>query len=206
VTAASTSDVSAAAARNSCVDSRLSVIDSRTKGPALWAVFQTVRPETITSAVDAPRGPKRSAAQISTGKTMYGTSRWEGSSASSTSAVSIAAPSISSRRRSGANARLAQVSSSGVTTSAPQKSDSHHVRQTSPSSPAEMTFPKRSESGPKHALIRVPAAHAATSARTSPTRSIAGRRPASRRRRTAPTTTSSVFPTVWPRTVPSGVE
>ena len=44
VTAASTSDVSAAAARNSWLDSRLSVIDSRTNGPALCAVFQHRQP------------------------------------------------------------------------------------------------------------------------------------------------------------------
>ena len=84
VTAASTSDVSAAVARKSWLESRLSVIDSRTNGPALWAVFQTVSDDTSTSAVAAPRGPKRSAAQMSTGKTTYGTSRWDGSSASST--------------------------------------------------------------------------------------------------------------------------
>ena len=69
VTAASTSPVSAAVARKSWLESRLSVIDSRTNGPALCAVFQTVSPDTTTSAVAAPRGPKRSAAQISTGKT-----------------------------------------------------------------------------------------------------------------------------------------
>ena len=69
VTAARMSDVSAAAARNSWLDSRLSVIDSRTNGPALCAVFQTVRPTTTTSAAEAPGGPKRSAAQMSAGKT-----------------------------------------------------------------------------------------------------------------------------------------
>ena len=56
-------------ARKSCVDSRLSVTDSRTNGPALWAVFQTVSDATRSSALDAPIGPKRSAAQIRTGKT-----------------------------------------------------------------------------------------------------------------------------------------
>ena len=58
VTAASTSAVSAAVARNSWLESRLSVIDSRTNGPALCAVFQTVSDETTTSAVAAPRGPE----------------------------------------------------------------------------------------------------------------------------------------------------
>jgi len=70
VTAASTSDVSAAAAMNSWLERRLSVIEARTNGPLLCAVFQTVRAETMATAVAAPRGPKRSAAQMSAGKTM----------------------------------------------------------------------------------------------------------------------------------------
>ena len=69
-------------ARKSWLESRLAVIDERTNGPALCAVFQTVRAATRSVAVAAPSGPKRSAAQISTGKTTYGTSRWSTSSAS----------------------------------------------------------------------------------------------------------------------------
>ncbi len=90
--------------------------------------------------------------------------------------------------------------------SAPEKSDSHHVRQTSPNSPAPMTSPSRSDVAPKIALMPVPTAPAITRASTSPTRSIAGRRPVSRRRSTAATTTSSVLPTVCPSTVPNGLE
>ena len=70
VTAASSSDVSALIAMNSCVASRLSVIESRTNGPSFWAVFQTVIEHTTSVAVAAPRGPKRIAAHSSTGKTM----------------------------------------------------------------------------------------------------------------------------------------
>ena len=57
-------------AMKSCVASRLSVVDSRTNGPALCAVFQTVIEQTTRIAADAPRGPKRSADHSSTGKTM----------------------------------------------------------------------------------------------------------------------------------------
>ena len=57
-------------AMKSCVASRLSVIDSRTNGPSLCAVFQTVIEQTTRIAVAAPRGPKRSAAHKSTGNTM----------------------------------------------------------------------------------------------------------------------------------------
>ena len=196
VTAASTSAVSAAVARNSWLERRLSVIDSRTNGPALCAVFQTVSDETTTSAVAAPRGPKRSAAQMSTGKTTYGTSRCDGSSASSTRAVSTAAPSSRSQRESPRTPRVAQVRISGVTTSAPEKSESHHVRQTSANWSAGMTSPRRSDVAPKLALIRAPAAAAATSANTSPTRSRPVRLPIRRRRRTAATRISSVLPSV----------
>ena len=70
VTAARTSEVIAAVAMNNCVASRLSVIESRTNGPSLCAVFQTVIEQTTRIAVAAPRGPKRSAAHSSTGKTM----------------------------------------------------------------------------------------------------------------------------------------
>ena len=70
VTAARSSDVSAAVATKSCVASRLSVIESRTNGPSSCAVFQTVIEQTTRIAVAAPRGPKRSAAHRSTGKTM----------------------------------------------------------------------------------------------------------------------------------------
>ena len=52
-----------------------------TNGPALCAVFQTVSDETTTSAVAAPRGPNAQRAQMSTGKTTYGTKRCDGSSA-----------------------------------------------------------------------------------------------------------------------------
>ena len=93
-----------------------------------------------------------------------------------------------------------------MTTSAPEKSDSHHVRQTSANWSDGMTSPRRSEVAPKLALIRVPTAAAATSANTSPTRSRPVRTPIRRRRSRAATTTSSVLPTVWPSTVPIGVE
>ena len=55
---------------NSCVASRLSVIESRTNGPSFCAVFQTVIEQTTRIAVAAPRGPKRSAAHSRTGNTM----------------------------------------------------------------------------------------------------------------------------------------
>ncbi len=70
MTAASTSDVSAAIAMNICVASRLSVIELRTNGPSFCAVFQTVIEHTTRIPADAPRGPKRNADHSSTGNTM----------------------------------------------------------------------------------------------------------------------------------------
>ena len=93
-----------------------------------------------------------------------------------------------------------------MTTSAPVKSESHHVRHTSAYSWEAMTSPRRSDVDPKLALISVPTAAAATSANTSPTRSRPVRPPTRRRRSSAATTTSSVLPRVWPSTVPSGDE
>ena len=95
----------------------------------------------------------------------------------------------------------------GVTMSAPEKSESHHVRQTSAYSSGAMTSPSRSDVEPKTALTSVPTAAQATRANTS--RHARERRrgcPTSRRSSTAAITTSSVLPTVWPSTVPSGEE
>jgi hypothetical protein len=41
----------------------------RRASPALCAVFQTVSAAAISTATEAPGGPKRNAAQISVGKT-----------------------------------------------------------------------------------------------------------------------------------------
>ena len=70
VTAASTNDVNAATATNDWLASTLWVIDCRTNGPDPCAVFHTVKQEVIATAVAAPVGPKRRAAQIKTGNTM----------------------------------------------------------------------------------------------------------------------------------------
>ena len=125
------SDVNAATTTNSWVASTLCVIDARTNGPEPCAVFQTVKHEVIATAVAAPNGPKRSAAQISTGKTMYGTSRCDGTSISTMRTVRRSA---ASRELHGAasatSCRAAQTRMSGANTSAPEKSPSHQVRKT----------------------------------------------------------------------------
>ena len=70
VTAASSRDVSAAVAMKTCVASRLSVIDSRTKGPVSCAVFHTVIEQTTMIAVAAPRGPGAAPPRAAPGNTM----------------------------------------------------------------------------------------------------------------------------------------
>ena len=181
---------------NSCVASRLSVSESRTNGPSLCAVFQTVIEQTTRIAVAAPRGPKRSAAHNSTGKTMYGTSRCGGSSASTTSTTSTIAPSTSSRRRMPFKPSVAHVSTAGATTRTPEASPSVHVRNTRPSSSAAITSPRRSAVGPNAALTSAASTAQATRATTSATRARSLRPPVKRRNNRAATTSATVLPTV----------
>ena len=68
VTAARIIEVSAATPTNTCVAIRLSLRELRTNGPEPFEVSQIVSAEAASSAAAAPRGPKRSEAQISAGK------------------------------------------------------------------------------------------------------------------------------------------
>ena len=129
VTAARIIDVSAATPRKTCVASRLSESEPRTNGPEPPEVSQTVIAPAASSAAAAPRGPKRSAAQISTGKSTYGhvALRREVRQRDQHREQRRALERLPARR--GGSRRRAQVSSAGVTTSAPARSESHHVRQ-----------------------------------------------------------------------------
>ena len=120
VTAARIIEVSAATPTNSCVASRLSVSELRTNGPVPFDVSQMVINVAARSAAAAPRGPKRSAAQISAGKITYGTSWCEARSVRPSRTRISAAPSAIWRlvRRTRV---FAQVSTAGVTTSAPAR-------------------------------------------------------------------------------------
>ena len=206
VTAASSSEVTAAMAMKSCVASRLSVSEARTNGPSFSAVFQTVIEHTMRIAVAAPRGPKRSAAHRSAGNTRYGTSRWGASSASTRSTTSTTPPSATSRRRMPRRPKVAQASSAGATTSAPAASPSVHVLKTSSSSDVVITPPRRSASGPKAALTSAATSAQPMKATTSNTRPSPVRPLVRRRISSAATTSATVFPIVWASTVPSGVE
>jgi hypothetical protein len=98
------------------------------------------------------------------------------------------------------------VTISGVSTSAPERSERNHVRNTRPTSSRPITSPSHSDVGPKQALMPAAITQQATTASTSRTRARS-ERPFSRRRSTiAATTTATVLPTVWASTVPSGVE
>ena len=207
VTAARTSEVIAEVAMNSCVASRLSVIESRTNGPSLCAVFQTVIEQTTRIAVAAPRGPKRSAAQSSTGKTMNGTSRCGGSSARITSTSTTDGPleelAPAQSRRTRRSPRSA----------VPGPPPGRRTRRRGPtcgrraqSSPDSITPPRRRASGPIAPLITAARTAQATSARTSPTRARSPRPPVRRRSTSAATTSATVFPAVWASTVANGVE
>ena len=97
-----------------------------------------------------------------------------------------------------------QASASGITTRAPAASPSHQVRATFGHSLAVITSPARSESGPMMALIAVARAIVRTSRTMPPRLSSGGPRATRRRISTAATSTSAMFPTVWPSAEPSG--
>ena len=80
------------------------------------------------------------------------------------------------------------------------------MRKTRPSSSVAITSPSHSDVGPKAALMTAATSAQAMKARTSRTRSSSPRPSVSRRSSSAATTTATVFPTVWARTVPNGVE
>jgi hypothetical protein len=81
-------------------------------------------------------------------------------------------------------------------------SPSHQVRHTEPRSPDAISLPTSRLVTPMVALMVVLTAPASTaSASTSRTRSSEARKSASSRRRYAPASASSVFPTVIPSTV-----
>src|SRR6185295_11566913 len=116
-------------------------------------------PTTTTIARVAPLVPKRSAAQIKAQKQRY---------AHGPSLRDVISP-VAARARSSTIASTMraltasglgghQASASGTTTRPPEKSPSHHVRQTVGSESAVSTPPSRSERGPIVALIAAPAA------------------------------------------------
>ena len=140
---------------------------------------------------------------MSTGKTTYGTSRWDGSSASSTSAVSSAAPSSSCQPRNPPHPRVAHVRMSGVTTRAPEKSDSHHVRQTSANWSRDDVAQAQRRGCDARADQPRPRRQRRVRRRRPPVPGRCERRSGGAAR-VAATRISSVLPSVWPSTVPSG--
>ena len=204
VTAASTIEVSAATARNSCVASRLSVSESRTNGPEPSEVCHTVRPAVTSKAVAPPQRPKRRADQISTGKTTYGTSRCDEMLVSRISATSSATPSTTSRR-DGRRRAESHVSRAGVTTRAPARSESHQVRHMRRTLPAGRSPKIPIASMPQVAPRMVPAAAHRIRMITSLTRRPGVRAP-SRRSSAAATTAAITVASVWPATTSNGAE
>jgi hypothetical protein len=175
-------------------------------GPTEWAVFDAVMPTMTAIAEVAPRWPKRSADQISAGKTRYVNGRSRRNASSLTPAIATNRTAASRERpcdQPGCGG-LDHAIARGTTTMAPAKSPSHHVRDTSASSPLVITPPSRSDSGPIMALTAVPAASATSNLPSPPT--LSRGEPWRRRRRmsTAARSTSSMFPHVCPSAEPSG--
>src|SRR4051794_9326941 len=110
----------------------------------------------------APGGPSRNAAQISAGKTAYliGSSVENTAKLRATTPAITAAPSHVETRRQAATGCCAHASISGSTTSPPEVSPSHHVRQKFVASEASTTPPASIEIVPTVALMAVATARA----------------------------------------------
>ena len=163
-------------------------------------------PAAIATATVAPGGPKRSAAQMSPGKTMYvrGCSAASATTLSPATVASISPPSTTQRFRT-ENARgFAHAIASGITTRPPETPPSHQLRQNAPISGGWMTSPIVRESIATLALMASPTATATPTAATCSRRFIRARGPMRRRRMTAATIALAKFPAVSASATPSG--
>src|SRR5215213_11347484 len=119
--------------------------------PTSWAVTPIAIPAVIAIASVAPEGPSRNAAQISAGKTAYliGSSVENTAMLRATTPATTAAPSQVDTRRQAATGCGTHASIRGRTTSPPDVSPSHHVRQNLVASAASTTPPATIETVPR---------------------------------------------------------
>ena len=151
-----------------------------------------------------PLGPKRTAAQMSTGNRMWAWRKGVGSRGgpsrntkqlSATAVATSATPSRILLGESVSPPKLRQVSSTGATTRSPSASPTHHTRQVSGTCPGRTSPAASSTATPSVALTVVLSAAARTTrARTSTSRSRPRWIRATRVRRATARTASSVFP------------
>ena len=176
------------------------------KGPTSWAVSPIATPAVIAIDSVAPGGPSRKAAQISAGKTAYliGSSVENARTLSAVTPAITAAPSQVRMRRQAPTGSRAHASIRGRTTSPPELSASHQVRQNSAAPDSSTTPPATIETVPTVALIAVATPMATSMPPTCSTRSIAAFGPMSRRSNSAPTTISAMLPACWPSRLPMG--
>ena len=182
----------------SCVASALSVIDCVTNAPTSVAEIHTAVPAATATASVAPRCPKRSAAQINAGNTMYvsGSSADSAIALSATTATITSTPSQALRPHHISECGCTQARASGMITSEPDASARNQLRQNLANSEASTVPPAREESVATVAVIAPPAAIATSIAPTSSSRSSAARDPSSRRSNNAITRMSAMLPAV----------
>src|SRR5829696_1417489 len=166
------------------------------KGPSSLAVVPIATLAVIATDSVAPRGPNRNAAQVSAGKTTYliGSFVQNATTLTAVTAPITAAPSQVRGLRETAIGWWAHASINGSTTSPPEVSPSHQVRQNWVASDSSTTSPTTIETVPAVALIAVAIPRATSTPPTCPTPSIAAFRPTRRRSNSAPTTISAIFP------------
>jgi len=198
------SPVTDASARNVWTSARFSVGVPVANGPSPRSVCQIIKPAINAVAVALPRGPNRTAAHTTMGKTVYTyvTGLRHSSAASSTSSTTSAA--ASGRRPAGRVAR-AHVSSSGATSTSPRASPLHHTnhrcrraaRSTMPLA-HRLAIPIVAES------VVLKSAASVTSPTTSRSRSSEGRNATRRRSSQTAQTASRVLPSAIPAAPPAG--
>ena len=187
-----------------CSRARLPVGVDPTNGPSPRSVCQIVSEAMSAVAVAAPRGPNRTAAHTTTGKTAYTyVSGLRSSSVVKSTSTRTRAPASGHRPR-GQSAR-AQVSSRGATSKSPRASPDHHTSQRDPTALRSTTPLAHRLVTPSVALSVVLASAArVTKTSTSRSRSSAGRKPATRWSSQAAVTASRVFPTAMPAAPSNG--
>src|SRR5207249_7732041 len=204
VAAASTSPVTDVSVRKVCSSARLLVGVEPTNGPSPRSVCQIIKPAINAVAVALPRGPNRTAAHTTTGKTAYRYVMGLRHSNAVSRISSTTSAAASDQRPAGRVAR-AHVSSSGATRTSPSASPLHHTNHRCFRAAGGTTPLAPKLAIPIVALtVVLTSAASVTSASTSRSRSSEGRKSATRRSSQTAPTASSVFPSAMPAAPATG--
>ncbi len=196
-------------AMNTCSRARPRSGPAPAKGPSPACVARLATAYAAVVTVTVAAGPKRNAAQKSSGKKAYSENLAAGPWPAKKRALaasmppSRAAPSTAAPRRRGSASLLVQAKSTGAITSAPRASPSHQSQERSGSTRAGWTPPSPRLAMPIEALTSGLAAAAPRSASTSRIRASLPSKPA-HRSKLAPARASRVLPNAMPAATVAG--